>query len=542
MKNIFFILITSLSLIRAQSPRCVFTIVIDQFSFDELQRLAPFMHGGLKKLYTQGVVYTNAFHPHGMPETGPGHATIGTGAYAKDHGIVANKFPLNGKFIACDDDELYGKSAHNIRVDTLADQLMLANSPHIKNTIYSLSLKSRAAIGMSGRLGNPIWFDGNTGQFISSKAFFKELPNWLTQFNKEKNIAQMTDFTWQLAYPHDYAGYQFPLIDNYECTRKNCSIINKTIKVEAQEKTLFDMFMKTPQANQLLIDLASRCFMEHKPQDHTQRLILNVSLSGLDKIGHMYGPQSKEAIDMLYHMDRQLGEFMDNIFTQIDPEDTLFILTADHGVSPILQNIHMQGLEFAQLRSSQELTTMLNNALEQKFNKKNLIQKITMPYVYLNRELINHLDQDSINQMVKKQLQALPFVQDIWTADELIQLPTAPDDIRRTLQNQQFKGERCGDLIMLLQPYNFITKYTTGTSHVTPYNNDRHVPLIVYQPSIHENKRINERVCVSQIPITIAYLLDSPRPSATQADPLPGIIKKEEILEKNITIQEQNYE
>ena len=45
---------------------------------------------GLKDLLDNGVVYYKAYHPHGVPETTPGHNGLSTGTCPKDHGAIAN--------------------------------------------------------------------------------------------------------------------------------------------------------------------------------------------------------------------------------------------------------------------------------------------------------------------------------------------------------------------------------------------------------------------------------------------------------------------
>ena len=51
-------------------------------------------------------------------------------------------------------------------------------------------------------------------------------------------------------------------------------------------------------------------------------MILWVGLSSLDYIGHIYGPQSFETIDTLYHLDRDLHSFMRCIRRAIGTKDT----------------------------------------------------------------------------------------------------------------------------------------------------------------------------------------------------------------------------
>ena len=126
---------------------------------------------------------------------------LATGTYASVHGIVSNRwFNQKGEAVESDSDTAqnaavfsptglysYGKSARNILVDTFSDQLMLHSYNDAKNTVWSLSLKGRAAITMAGRLGRAIWHDSKTQTFTSSKAYFSTLPQWVRAFKKETN-------------------------------------------------------------------------------------------------------------------------------------------------------------------------------------------------------------------------------------------------------------------------------------------------------------------------------------------------------------------
>lgn len=189
----------------AQTPKLTVVIVIDQFSAHYIPKLRPFLKGGIKMLDQEGVSYLNAFYDHCLPATGPGHTLLTTGTYGSVHGIINNIwYDAEGQAMICDDDlrlqsaifapkgtHKHGKSAHNIMVDNLSDQLIMHSYPQAHNTVWSLSLKSRAAICMAGRLGKAIWFDDKTGHYTSSKAYFKELPEWVKAFNQEKKSLRL---------------------------------------------------------------------------------------------------------------------------------------------------------------------------------------------------------------------------------------------------------------------------------------------------------------------------------------------------------------
>ncbi len=53
-------------------PRLAVIFVFDQFSYDYIPKLARHMRGGLRFLLHNGIVYENAYMPHGLPTTGLG--------------------------------------------------------------------------------------------------------------------------------------------------------------------------------------------------------------------------------------------------------------------------------------------------------------------------------------------------------------------------------------------------------------------------------------------------------------------------------------
>lgn len=67
-------------------------IAVDGLSWPTLERYRPWLHGGLARLLEEGQVETGANYAHLNTETGPGHASLGTGAPPRVHGIVANRW------------------------------------------------------------------------------------------------------------------------------------------------------------------------------------------------------------------------------------------------------------------------------------------------------------------------------------------------------------------------------------------------------------------------------------------------------------------
>lgn len=528
--------------LEAEAPRITVVFVVDQFAHHEFQKLYPFFdkQGGFKFIFDNGIRYENAIHPHGMPETATGHTTIGTGTLAKDHGVIANRwYTAEGTQIDYDDDKSgtaqvfapegtvydFGKSPHRIMVDSLSDQLMLNSHPHASNKVFSLALKSRAAIGMAGRLGKALWVDEKSGLFTSSKAYFDKLPEWLTSFNKAKHMNTLQKYTWPLRYTAGSAAYNFAEIDNYKHTDEHQSIIGIPINVDRNVKDPFEYFQKTPLANKYLLDCAQHCIDTHLSTNPHERLVIWVGLSSLDKVGHGFGPHSLEVIDMIYHVDKHIGEFISNLHQKIDPREALFVLTADHGIRPIIEIVQEEGLTLAHRLETGKVIEQANKFIAEKHGINGLVQNFTMPSFYLNTKVLETFDtvmQQRILDDLKGFIRSLPGVAQVWTFDELEKLPLDFNDTSNYLKNQLYRG-RSGHLICKIMPYCYIDNRLSATTHGSPYDYDTHVPLVLYQAGKLMDKTIQERVYIPQLAVTLAHILNVPRPSASTYNLLPGI-------------------
>lgn len=522
----------------ANSPSLTVIIVVDQFSYNYFAKLKPYMHGGIKFLLNHGTQYANAFYSHASPNTAPGHTMLATGTWGNFHGIVNNTWFENGKKIMAELDSVqnaavfapdgsfypFGRSARNILVDGLSDQLIMHSYPHAQNTVYALSLKSRAAICTAGKLGHAIWFDDISGNFTSSKAYFKALPEWLKKFNQQEKICQIKEAIWRPFYLIKNRAYQFEHINNYQYSH-TASIINKKFTINQKDKYPFDTtYAKTPLANKHLINLA-KTIIDRTVIDQTNRLILWVSISSLDKVSHAFGPQSKETIDMIYQIDHQIGDFIRHIYRKIPKKDVLFLLTSDHGVKQISEILKKRGLDIAHRHSAFNVINQLNNIIKQKYGLDKVVQYIVAPQFYLDHSKLDTLcdqDQTNIYNDIKKFLLALPGIRKVWTFDELAQAQFEPLDSSNYIKRQLYKG-RSGDIIYSTQPYTSISIHKTGTSHSSQYAYDRQVPLIFFQHNRFTHKIISDNVFIDQVAPTLARILDIPRPSASTSGILPGL-------------------
>jgi len=541
------------SFLIASPPKLAVILIVDQFSYGQMRRLKPHFRHGFKTLLEKGINYTNAYFPHANPGTAIGHTCLSTGAYAKDHGIVSNHwYTADGtREIRCDDDSAkaaavfhrngaalhnYGKSAANIMVDGLSDQFAIESQPAAPQHAIALSYKSRSAISTAGKLGKAIWYDENEDQFTSSTAYFKQLPRWITAFNKSGIISRFKEASWNPLYPLTSPAYAMHNPCTYDLCSRSRSPMNHGVKQKVVKNVDDDddeyeddtgsknPFLTTPAANQLLLNLAHACIEEHLNARRPDRLLLWVSLSCLDKLGHGFGPESIETIDMLYHLDQQLGSFINQIQSRHGKE-VLFALTADHGVAPLVELVDARGYGGAKRTDPDQLITQLNNEIYHRYSVANIITNFSRPSFYLDiprlRAQPEHKQTKIINTL-KQMLTEIPTIKRAWTYADLDNEHLASDEIANYFKQQLFPG-RSGLLTIQPFPYTVLKHKINRATHNTPYCHDIHVPLTIYQAKGLKPQTFDKQVSMLRFAPTMAHLINTQRPSASTAPLLPGI-------------------
>jgi predicted AlkP superfamily pyrophosphatase or phosphodiesterase len=531
-------------------PRLVAIIIIDQCSYHYIPKLRHHFRYGLKELLENGIVYTNAYHAHAIPETAPGHHALSTGTLPREHSVVLNEWfdeHYNGILYgypaiqpSSDDPKYATLTSSQTKVDGLSDQFVMARTNNTTHHAVAISLKPQPALACAQRLGKAIWFNEYTGNFISNTNYFDKTPSWIDAFNQRLNLSKLTSLTWQCMYEPDDKAYAFPFIDNYEFASFSTSMASgvpipignvdafyKNNNGKNHTYAPYSLFLKTPHASQALIELAKET-LDHKLKNKNDRLILWICLGNLDLLCHYYGPHARESIDTLYHFDKQIQEFMDYAKKQLGEENCLFALTADHGIAPIPEIMRKQGMKLAQRIMGKDLIAAMNELIKKKYNLDAVVKIYEPTFFILNKEALASVSptiQHAVVGDLLKFLSRQEGIKRVWTHAELKQANLDPDSRESFYKNQIYRN-RLGDIICMPEPYCIISNYATGTSHLSPYDYDTHVPLIVYQKG-RKHRTINRKVWVGQLPGTIAHMLGINRPVAAINDLLPGIAESD---------------
>jgi hypothetical protein len=281
----------------------------------------------------------------------------------------------------------------------------------------------------------------------------------------------------------------------------------------------------------MLLETARRCIISHlNVNEHRKaRLLVFVSLSAFDFSGHLYGPDSREQLDMLYHLDKQIGRFINQVQSLAGRKNALFVLTADHGVMPIPEIMQQKGFNLPERIDVNGVIQEINDLVAREFKLKNIVKLFEAPEFFLDKKKLASLSpdkQDQLLEMIKNHLKNKPYMRECWTYKELAKTHNGCRNKYQLLFAKQAYAGRTGELACMVQPYKMLTKYPSGTSHATPYRYDVQVPLAFYQTGAFDNGlAVQQPVLLTQFAGSLARILNCPAPSCAKGPILPGLFK-----------------
>lgn len=512
------LILTLLFIVPVQTRQVILVVVVDQVPHWFLTKTKSHLRHGIAWLLNNGISYEYAYYPNTYPQTAPGHTLLSTGAMAKDHGIISNVWYEKDMPVLADDDPLspvlgnatQHKSARNIMVPTLCDQMMLASNMNNQTAACALSLKSNAAIALAGHAGTAFWFDEQIGAFTTSTAYLTQLPDFVRKHTNKNRIDLLHTISWIPLYASTTGAYASAKQHSTQSTP--CIGPNYLPSISAAQR--YALIPCLPFGQHILTDLACDA-LDTYLENNVQKLLCFVSYSGLDKITHVYGHESKEALDMWYHIDFEVGRLIKHL-QQKKGLELVLVFTSDHGGMPTPESVRDAGYTPTRRIVKQQLIAQLNTHLERMYKRAHLILERTENQFLYFSPLVRTLpitEQHAIEQATITFLQAQPGIKNAWLCAQI----TTP----HPYANQLFPG-RSGDIILEPYPYTLITAHETGTGHTSPYEYDVHVPVCIWMPK-KQQKRVYEKVFINQIAPTLAHLLHIALPAGCVSEVLPGI-------------------
>ncbi|MEA1919050.1 MAG: alkaline phosphatase family protein, partial [Campylobacterota bacterium] len=287
----------------------------------------------------------------------------------------------------------------------------------------------------------------------------------------------------------------------------------------------------SPAGDELTLDFAKE-LMKHENigQDEVTDY-LSVSFSSTDYVGHVFGPSSLEAEDNLLRLDKTLANLFSFVDKKVGLENTLIVLSADHGTPEAPPQINEYGIEADYVDPETWDRAAGIEKLKKEFGiGKELIQAFNPPYIYLNKEIIKEkgLDLARVEEVVANEIMKLKGVNMAVSSMALLEGRVADtEDMRLILNSHNIK--RSGDIFILFEPNWFINDFdglTVACTHGSLWNYDTFVPVIFAGANIKPQK-VYEKIETVDVARTLSAYTNVKPPSGAN-----GKILKE-VLESN---------
>ena len=468
-------------------PKLILVLSIDQMRFDYLTRFAPLYKGGLKMLLDRGAVFTEANYRHSATETGPGHSVILTGRHPSHSGIVANEWydAYLHKFVNVVDDPVQtplggeGRSASPVNAIsfTIGDVLKTKNR---QSRVVGVSLKDRSAILMAGRRGDAAyWYETAGGNFITSTYYMSEAPRWLLTWNSRHVADEYAGRMWTRLLPDTalYERYAGPDSVDGEWDRKD-TVFPHAIRGKPPQRLFYDDLRRTPFADEMTLSVALEAMKAHQLGEDSNTDIFAIGFSATDIVGHTYGADSQETMDQLLRLDLVLEKLFKEIDSKVGLDNTLVVLTADHGSLPLVENLKAKGID-AQRANPNVLSNAVKQALAQRFPGVDNLALFEAPDFYFDEDAMraHNIKRQDVEDAAIPALLRTGLVEKVYTREDLSGTASSSDPFLPLFRNA-FYAPRSPHLTVLLKKYLYLSSLVGGTGHGTAYDYDRHVPVV----------------------------------------------------------------
>lgn len=518
--------------------RLVVFISVDQCRSDYLTRftdhyLPPHLSGkpgGFRLLVAEGAHYRDAHHTHMPTTTGPGHTTLATGAPPALHGIVGNRLfdRATGKTRRCVEDptvQIVGGKAtpaspRSILVTTIGDELKLASGGLAK--VVAVAIKDRAAVPLAGHAADlALWLDDATGNWVTSTFYRPDgtLPGWVASLNHEHRLDRYVGQAWKPLLPRD--AYRQTLTFG-RAAGQGDPLFSHHLPATTTED-YYDSYAAWGPANDEVIEVAKRAIAgEQMGKDDIPDLFL-LNLSTNDYVGHTYGPNSAEIMDVSVRTDRALAELFRFLDAQVPGGlgRVLVVVTGDHGVSTAPE----EALAAARIPVGRGTDAVIAQAMEEALDTAYgpadwVVEGVrTSPNIYLNLVAASerHVTQEDMQRTAALAAGQATGVFVAFSRTQILSGQLPPWDFTRLVVNG-YNPRLGGDVFVVTQP-GWLLSGPPDASHGSPWAPDTHVPLVLRGPGITPGPQYRRVTTVDIVP-TISQILGIGYPTGCTGQPL----------------------
>lgn len=519
-----------------ESPKLVVGIIVDQMRYDYLTRFWDhFGEDGFKRLVGQGFSGRNHHFNYAPTSTGPGHASVYSGATPSIHGIIGNSWfdKASGEEVYCVSDPAYASvgthseagemSPHRLRVSTITDELRLHTQ--MRGKVVAIALKDRGSVLPAGHTANAaFWFQGGLeGKWVSSSYYMDVLPDWVNAYNASRAIDKYRE-PWNTYMPLQAYLESGPDNNAYEglFEGKGTPTFPYDLNSLWEANGQYDLLRVTPFGNSLTTDFALLAMEKEGLGTDDITDFLAISYSSTDYIGHKFGVDSKEVQDTYIRLDLELGRLLKALDKAVGEGAYTLFLTADHGAMQaegILKEHRIPSGHEESLENKAEFKEFVQFT----YGTADIIRDISNHQVFLDHRLLESLDLNprEVQEKLAAELLRYEGIDRVYTAHQM-QQESYHNGIPYLLQNG-YHQKLSGDVLWVPSP-GYTDYGKTGSTHGSAQIYDTHVPLLFYGNGIRPGSSVR-RTEIPDIAPTLSVLLGISFPNGTTGQPVAEALK-----------------
>lgn len=539
----------------ADTPRLILQITVDQLRGDLPTRYYERLgEGGIRYLWENGVVFTNAHHNHANNETIVGHTTLATGATPAAHGMIGNVWldRTSGETTYNIEDARYrlltpgadvdadteidptqraarseGRSPSAILVSTIGDELKAHTNGRAK--VFGVSVKDRGAVSMAGHGGTAYWFSKASGKFVTSSYYMDQYPAWVNAWNDQNHAARYANTEWQLMHWQD--SYLFGDSDDREWETELAGFgrVFPHPYGAADSPYFTTLLTLSPAGDELVLNFAKAVIENEGLGNDDVTDYLSVSFSSTDYVGHIFGPSSLEGEDNILRLDHTIANLLAYVDDTVGLDNTLVVLSADHGGpdTPGYSNsLDLQGGYVDPSTWDQDAAIA---RIKSKYSiEGDLIENYEHPYVYLASHITKRDDaeRELIERAVAAELGKMPAVS-LAVSSRALEHGNVPDTEMTRAVLRNFNARRSGDVYVVFEPNWFINDFdglVVASTHGAPWRYDSFVPIVFMGPGIAPQS-VSRHVETVDIALTLSKIIGSKPPSGASGQVLEEVLR-----------------
>jgi predicted AlkP superfamily pyrophosphatase or phosphodiesterase len=228
-------------------------------------------------------------------------------------------------------------------------------------------------------------------------------------------------------------------------------------------------------------------------------------------------------------LDRTLADLFAYIDQNVGLDNTLIVLSADHGQPEVPGHLHEHGIRDAHYFDTEALDkTAAMAALKKQFGiGEELIEVYFHPYLYLNHKVIDAkgLDRAKVEQAMAAELLQFDGVA-YAVSNSALRNDTLPDTLMARSVLRSFHPKRSDDIYLVFEPNVFINDFDgliVSSTHGSPWRYDTFVPVIFAGAGLKPDS-VSLSVTPYDIAPTLAAYLGVKPPSAATGRPLSEVV------------------